>query len=106
MKKYHVMYDKSSVDAAQEYINKNNKFLNRELNVLHEVHRLAKENAIKFFKDSSENGEWASWSSFGGLTMIATLDAVSKKGYPIINIYISVSPSFGSYDIVIEKLKL
>lgn len=106
--KYNISYDKSDFDAAIEYVNKNNPHLAQPWSpqtLMGFIRRTADKN-YQFICDGVADENWITYTSTGGVTLIFSLGwQRTKKGYPVIDVDISVYPSFSESNHVYEKVR-
>ena len=107
--KYNISYDKADFDAAIEYVNKNNPYLAQPWSseTLMKYIRDTSDKNYQFIRTGVEDEHWITYVSTGGVTLIFSYDdSKTKKGYPIIDVDISVYPSFDKSNHVYEKVRM
>jgi len=104
--KYNLSFDKRDFDAAIEVVNKTNLSLceawTSEL-LLNFIKSIAFKNAT-FIKDN-DTEKWIAYTYTGGITLIFSSDGYTPKGYPIIDVEITVSPSFNGSKYTTVKVR-
>lgn len=102
--KYNICYNKRDFDAAIKFVNLENPYVTwDEERLMTFIRQGALEN-VEHLEAGSDN--WNKYSSTGGITLIYSHVSFTKKGYPIIDVEISVTPSFAEYNYINEKVRV
>lgn len=99
--KYNIMYDTNAADAAQTYLDKHNPLA--RVVVIDHIKRYADTVAQQYINYTP--GGMSIYCKCGGLTLIASIDGTTSKGYPIVCIDISVDATFLPHQYEICKMR-
>ena len=102
--KYNICYNKKDFDAAIEFVNVTNPYSRHwdKASMMSFIKSGASENVLHL---ESGTDNWNRFISSGGITLLYSHDSFTKKGYPIIDVEISVTPSFEESDYIYEKVR-
>lgn len=101
--KYNICYNKRDFDAAIEFVNENNPHCKWDVeNLMGFIKQGAKRNVGYI---TSGIDDWMRFHSTGGITIGYSHEGSTKKGYPIIDVDITVTPAFNGSNYIYEKVR-
>lgn len=106
--KFKMGYDTKALIAAVEYLQKNNPEPNVKIeDIKRDMLNVSAKNAYCIDNDTGIcTDRWINNISTSGYTLTFTNGGKTKKGYPIIDVDITVSPFFGENDFIEERCEV